>query len=73
VSEKAIKRTKPIEDYPIGSKFPAIMGGHWYKVSKRGYKWNGPDGGGGVFPGIGGDNSGTVILPDDRTTATAKH
>jgi len=62
---KEIRRTMDIEDYPVGSKFPAIMGGHWYKLSKNRYQWNGPGGGGGIFPGIGADNDGTVILPDD--------
>ncbi len=49
--------------YPVGTKAPAIMGGHWYRV-ERGWKWNGPNGSGDTFPTPGGDADGTVILPD---------
>lgn len=46
------------ESVPCGTKAPAIMGGWWYKL-ENGWKWNGPDGNGGTFPGPGGDWDGT--------------
>jgi hypothetical protein len=47
-------------EYPIGTKAKAIMGGHWIK-KERGWSWNanGPS-----FPTPGGDNSGEVCLPE---------
>lgn len=60
--ERAIKVDRPWGDYPIGTKAPAIMGGHWFRM-ERGWKWNGPSGSGGTFPTPGGDNNGMVILP----------
>ena len=48
----------------IGSKAPAIMGGHWLKV-EHGWQWNGgtrcP---GRTFPNPGGDWNGTIIEPE---------
>lgn len=52
-----------LKDAPVGTLAPAIMGGRWYKT-ERGWKWNGPDGGGGTFPRPGGDWDGRLILPD---------
>ena len=51
-----------VESAPVGTRAPAIMGGHWYKT-QRGWKWNGPDGSGGVFPRPGGDWTGKLIAP----------
>lgn len=53
---------RPWHEYPVGTKAPAIMGGHWYRTA-TGWKWNGPFGSGGDFPTPGGDNDGTVVLP----------
>lgn len=57
---------RPWNQYPVGTKAPAIMGGRWYRTA-HGWKWNGPDGSGGTFPTPGGDNDGTVILPPNVT------
>lgn len=57
-----IKRELNWNEYPIGTKAKAIMGGHWFKT-QLGWKWNGPDGSGGSFPTPGGDNAGEVCLP----------
>jgi len=51
-----------IENAPIGTTAPAIMGGRWYKT-QLGWKWNGPDGSGGTFPRPGGDWNGKLIEP----------
>ncbi|OVE45542.1 hypothetical protein, partial [Chromobacterium violaceum] len=48
-----------IENAPIGTKAPAIMGGYWYRTD-RGWKWNGS---GGTFPRPGGDWNGDLIAP----------
>lgn len=45
------------EDYPIGTKALAIMGGHWLKTG-RGWKWHN----GATFPRPGGDAY-AVVLP----------
>lgn len=47
----------------LGSKAPAIMGGHWLKV-EYGWQWNGgtrcP---GSTFPTPGGDWNGKIVEP----------
>ena len=60
VKEYWLKATRPISEYPIGTKFKAIMGGHWIKT-ERGYKWCT----GATFPNVGGDWDGTVLLPNN--------
>lgn len=52
-----------IENAPIGTKAPAIMGGWWYRT-ERGWKWQGPEGNGGTFPRPGGDWNGQLIAPE---------
>lgn len=54
----SIKALKSPSEYPIRTKFPAVMGGHWIKV-KNGFKWCT----GSTFPSVGGDWDRTVILP----------
>ncbi|MEN2425966.1 hypothetical protein AA0N74_07990 [Chromobacterium vaccinii] len=54
-----------IENAPIGTKAPAIMGGYWYRTD-RGWKWNGPEGSGGTFPRPGGDWNGDLIAPQPK-------
>lgn len=56
---------KPIglKDFPVGTKAPAIGGGHWTKV-ERGWKWCT----GAVFPVPGGDWNQELILPDSPPT-----
>ena len=49
-------------DLPIGSKAFAFNGGHWFKT-KLGWKWNGPNGSGGIFPSPGGDWLGDISVP----------
>lgn len=63
---KARKMDQKLRDAPIGTKAPAIMGGHWYRTA-RGWKWNGPDGSGGTFPRPGGDWDGELIYPEEST------
>lgn len=71
LSAKPVAQEKiAIHNAPIGTKAPAIMGGHWYRI-KHGWKWNGPDGSGGTFPRPGGDWTGELItnmaqLDDER-------
>lgn len=48
-----------LENAPIGTKAPAIMGGHWIKV-ERGWKWCS----GSTFPRPGGDWTGELIAPN---------
>lgn len=43
---------------PIGTKAPAVMGGHWVKV-ELGWKWFCGD----TFPRPGGDWNGKLIEP----------
>jgi hypothetical protein len=54
-----------LKEAPVGTKAPAIMGGHWYKT-ERGWKWNGPNGTGGTFPRVGGDWTGKLIYPKEE-------
>ena len=57
-------RIKPNGDwfqYPEGTKAHAFMGGFWYKMPNRFWKWNGPKGNGGSFPRPGGDAIGACI------------
>lgn len=51
-----------LKDAPIGTKAPSVGGGHWCKV-KKGWKWNGPSGSGGIFPIPGGDWNQKLVLP----------
>lgn len=67
-SDQWVKADRPWSAYPIGTKASAVMGGYWYKV-QRGWKWNGPDGNGGVFPNPGGDAAGDVIVPEEKLLA----
>lgn len=45
----------------IGTRAPAIMGGHWTKTA-TGWKWGRN---GGTFPSPGGDWNGKLIPPSD--------
>jgi hypothetical protein len=48
-----------VREYPLGTKFKALMGGHWIRV-ERGFKWCT----GSTFPNVGGDWTGEVCLPN---------
>ena len=52
-----------VENAPVGTLAPAIMGGRWYRT-ELGWKWNGPDGSGGTFPRPGGNWGGELIAPN---------
>jgi len=58
-----IKADKEIHDYPMGTKFKALMGGHWIRVA-TGFKWCN----GSTFSRVGGDWTGEVCLPSQKTT-----
>jgi hypothetical protein len=58
LNEKWIYVDRDVSDYPMGTKFKALMGGHWIKV-KHGFKWCT----GATFPRPGGDWTGEVGLP----------
>lgn len=47
-----------LDNAPIGTRAPAVMGGHWTKTA-RGWKWCT----GATFPSPGGDWNGKLILP----------
>jgi hypothetical protein len=49
---------------PYGSRAPSCNGGSWFKMDSGRWKWNGPDGTGGIFPTPGGDWTGELKLPD---------
>lgn len=51
-----------LHEAAIGTKAPAFGGGGWVKT-ERGWKWNGPNGNGGVYPRPGGDWTGDLIPP----------
>jgi hypothetical protein len=53
-----------LQSAPVGTKAPAIMGGHWYKMDSGFWKWNGPDGSGGAFSRPGGDWCGELNYPE---------
>ena len=53
-----VKADKDVREYPIGTKFKALTGGHWIRT-ERGFKWCT----GSTFPNVGGDWSGEVCLP----------
>lgn len=57
-----IKADRDIKEYPIGTKFKCITGGHWVRV-ERGFKWFC----GSTFPRVGGDWTGEVRLPTRLT------
>jgi len=50
---------------PLGTRAPAFNGGTWCKV-ENGWKWNGPDGNGSIFPRPGGDWNGDLVLPPNE-------
>ena len=60
-----IKADRKINDYPIGTKFKAIMGGHWIRVV-NGFKWCN----GSTFPRVGGDWTGEICLPSQLNHLT---
>lgn len=60
-SVQEVART--IDNAPVGTLAPAIGGGRWYRT-EHGWKWNGPDGYGGIFPRPGGDWTGKLIPPN---------
>lgn len=33
-----VRADKPVREYPLGTKFKALMGGYWIRV-ERGFKW----------------------------------
>lgn len=45
-----IKADKSVKEYPLGTKFKALMGGYWIRVERG-------------FPNVGGDWTGEVCLP----------
>lgn len=47
-----------LDNAPIGTRAPAVMGGHWTKTA-RGWRWCT----GATFPSPGGDWNGKLILP----------
>lgn len=54
-----VRADKPVREYPLGTKFKALMGGYWIRV-KRGFKWCT----GSTFQNVGGDWTGEVCLPN---------
>ena len=62
--ENWIKADKAPKEYPIGTKFKSASGGHWIKLGVGRYKWCT----GAVFPRVGGDWSGYVMLPKKGIT-----
>ena len=61
--ENWIKVDKPLDQYPLGTKARATMGGYWIRV-KRGWKWHCGD----TFPLPGADWDRTVCLPKEDDT-----
>lgn len=61
-----------LRDAPTGTRAPAIGGGAWCKVA-HGWKWNGPNGGGGTFPRPGGDWTGKLVLEQAWLDANPHH
>lgn len=61
LEEEWIKAEKEIDEYPNGTKYKAIGGGYWIKLGIGRYKWCT----GAVFPRVGGDWSGYVMLPKE--------
>lgn len=57
--KREIVATKPINDYPIGTKYRSINGGYWIKIGSNHFKWCS----GNTFPTVGGDWNGKVIPP----------
>jgi len=57
-----IKADKEVGAYPIGTKFKALMGGHWIRT-EQGFKWCT----GSTFKNVGGDWNGEVCLPVNPT------
>lgn len=57
--KREIKAIKPINDYPIGTKYPSLNGGYWIKTGSNHFKWCT----GSTFPSVGGDWNGKVIPP----------
>jgi hypothetical protein len=58
IKEKWIRDNRQWNEYPIGTKAKALMGGYWIK-EKGGWRWPG----GALFPTPGGDATGEVCLP----------
>ncbi len=54
-----------LENAPIGTRAPAIMGGAWCKLGQGQWKWNGPNGSGSTFPRPGGDWNGELVTAED--------
>jgi hypothetical protein len=54
-----VREDKPVREYPLGTKFKALMGGYCIRV-ERGFKWCT----GSTFPNVGGDWTGEVCLPN---------
>lgn len=61
LEEEWIKAEKEIDEYPNGTKYKAIGGGYWIKLGVGRYKWCT----GAVFPRVGGDWSGYIMLPKE--------
>lgn len=59
MNEVWIAADKPWNEYPIGTKAKALMGGFWIKTA-HGWKWCT----GSTFPTPGGDATGEVCLPN---------
>lgn len=55
-----------MKDAPLGTKAPAINGGHWIRVA-RGWQWCS----GATFPRPGGDWTGKLIYPDNHESGIA--
>jgi hypothetical protein len=68
LAQQAAAPILTLENAPIGTTAPADGGGRWYRVA-HGWKWNGPDGNGGVFPRPGGDWNGKLIAPASAPAA----
>jgi hypothetical protein len=58
-----------LDSAPIGTKAPAIMGGHWVKVRENGWQWCT----GATFPRPGGDWTGQLIAPKSPQDAGQDH
>lgn len=53
-----------LDNAPVGTVAPAVMGGHWYRT-EHGWKWNGPDGSGSTFERPGGDWTGRLYVGEN--------
>jgi hypothetical protein len=61
--ERRQRAILPWEEYPVGTKAMALMGGYWTRI-ERGWQWMG----GSIFPRPGADAF-DVVLPPARAAS----